>query len=278
MRAATSMFLISLANSLPRRASMTAFLCLVVAHLEWPDMRAAASTSSSLVTVQVSRRAAHQVDEERVDPRVAGDLGVERRGEQVRPAGPRRSYPRPVRARPVADDLARPGPDLLHPRRPDEHRVERLVEAARRRGRPRRSRPGGRTRCGGRRRRARRWSPGRRRRPRSGRPAGSSRRRCRTPAARPSPPARSGSSRSKIRASFEIVVDSPPGMTSPSTCAELLRPAYGDGRRRRTLAASRGARGRRPGARGPRSVGRSAASGVTSRARRAGAAAGCPRR
>ena len=34
-RAATSMFLISLANNLPRLASMTAFLCLVVAHLEW---------------------------------------------------------------------------------------------------------------------------------------------------------------------------------------------------------------------------------------------------
>src|SRR3712207_5990925 len=30
------MFLISLAKSLPRLASMTAFLCLVVAHLEWP--------------------------------------------------------------------------------------------------------------------------------------------------------------------------------------------------------------------------------------------------
>src|SRR5262245_60255618 len=36
--AATSMFLISLANILPRLASMTAFLCFVVAHLEWPDM------------------------------------------------------------------------------------------------------------------------------------------------------------------------------------------------------------------------------------------------
>src|SRR5246127_2880788 len=35
-RAATSMFLISRANSLPRRASLTAFWCLVVAHLEWP--------------------------------------------------------------------------------------------------------------------------------------------------------------------------------------------------------------------------------------------------
>src|SRR4029079_3153253 len=38
VRAATSMFLISLAKSLPRRASTTAFLCLVVAHLAWPDM------------------------------------------------------------------------------------------------------------------------------------------------------------------------------------------------------------------------------------------------
>src|SRR3954452_17329100 len=36
VRAATSMFLISLANSLPRLASMTAFLCFVVAHLLWP--------------------------------------------------------------------------------------------------------------------------------------------------------------------------------------------------------------------------------------------------
>src|SRR5215211_2157367 len=35
-RAATSMFLINRANIFPRRASMTAFLCLVVAHLEWP--------------------------------------------------------------------------------------------------------------------------------------------------------------------------------------------------------------------------------------------------
>src|SRR4051795_10274721 len=32
------MFLISFANILPRLASMAAFLCLVVAHLEWPLM------------------------------------------------------------------------------------------------------------------------------------------------------------------------------------------------------------------------------------------------
>src|SRR5215207_8608393 len=36
VRAATSTFLISLAKSLPRLASIPAFLCLVVAHLEWP--------------------------------------------------------------------------------------------------------------------------------------------------------------------------------------------------------------------------------------------------
>src|SRR6478736_913636 len=39
VRAATSMFLISLAKFLPRRSSMIAFLCLVVAHLEWPLMQ-----------------------------------------------------------------------------------------------------------------------------------------------------------------------------------------------------------------------------------------------
>src|SRR5437764_14914218 len=38
VRAATSTFLISFANSLPRLASTAAFLCLVVAHLEWPLM------------------------------------------------------------------------------------------------------------------------------------------------------------------------------------------------------------------------------------------------
>src|SRR3954453_1526814 len=38
-RAATSMFLIKRAKFLPRRASMIAFLCLVVAHLEWPLMQ-----------------------------------------------------------------------------------------------------------------------------------------------------------------------------------------------------------------------------------------------
>src|SRR5215469_12274710 len=64
LRAATSTFLISLANSLPRRASTTAFLCLVVAHLEWPLMPRP-----------------HHLDEHLMNPPVRRELGVERGGE-----------------------------------------------------------------------------------------------------------------------------------------------------------------------------------------------------
>src|SRR3954470_18099766 len=81
IRAATSMFLISFANILPRRASMTAFLCFVVAHLEWPDMEEPPQNLSVLVAARQTHDHAH---EQRVEPGVAGDLGMERRGEQVR--------------------------------------------------------------------------------------------------------------------------------------------------------------------------------------------------
>jgi hypothetical protein len=37
-RAATSTWRSTLANSLPRALSVAAFLCLMVAHLEWPDI------------------------------------------------------------------------------------------------------------------------------------------------------------------------------------------------------------------------------------------------
>src|SRR4051794_10159011 len=37
-RAATSIWRISLANSLPRALSLAPFWCLMVAHFEWPDM------------------------------------------------------------------------------------------------------------------------------------------------------------------------------------------------------------------------------------------------
>src|SRR3954464_6026309 len=69
VRAATSMFLMSLANILPRRASTTAFLCLVVAHLEWPDMR-----SLPCCGCGAGSAPADQVHEQLVDPAIAGDL------------------------------------------------------------------------------------------------------------------------------------------------------------------------------------------------------------
>src|SRR3954447_6532716 len=88
IRAATSMFLISLVNILPRRASMTAFLCLVVAHLEWPDM------GSFPTTALRGRRRADGCDRHRPPPggRTSPSGG---------PSGPRRSYPRPLPRRRV---------------------------------------------------------------------------------------------------------------------------------------------------------------------------------
>src|SRR4029453_12869044 len=67
VRAATSIFLMSFAKSLPRLASTTAFLCLVVAHLEWPDI--------GLVLL-------HDVEEQTVYSGVAGEFGVERSRKQ----------------------------------------------------------------------------------------------------------------------------------------------------------------------------------------------------
>src|SRR5918993_705817 len=66
-RAATSTFLINRAKSLPRRASTTAFLCLVVAHFEWPD---------------IGLGLLHDVEEQAMHTQVAGELGVEGRSEQ----------------------------------------------------------------------------------------------------------------------------------------------------------------------------------------------------
>src|SRR6188474_1422041 len=73
IRAATSMFLMSLANILPRRASMTAFLCLVVAHLEWPDMPLLPSSVRGSSTAR-----ADDVREQCVHPVVSRDLRMER--------------------------------------------------------------------------------------------------------------------------------------------------------------------------------------------------------
>ena len=122
IRAATSMFLISFANILPRRASMTAFLCLVVAHFEWPDMRPLLTSS---VCGQGTDRG-DEVHEQLVDPGVATHLRVERRRHQR--ALPDRDDP--TRGRSVLDprehlDVVA---DPLDPRRPDEDRVHRLGE------------------------------------------------------------------------------------------------------------------------------------------------------
>src|SRR3954469_795034 len=86
--AATSMFLISFAKSLPRLASITAFLCFVVAHLEWPDIRQSPSRHQMAVlrgsidpTGTRSAPGAHHVHEEFVHPVVAGEFGVEGGGQ-----------------------------------------------------------------------------------------------------------------------------------------------------------------------------------------------------
>src|SRR5918998_3822313 len=95
VRAATSIFLISFAKSLPRLASTTAFLCLVVAHFEWP-LIPALSRLPSLTrmrspgphsTAGPSRRRAGA----RGDRRSAPD---EMRWPARTPAGPPRSYRR----------------------------------------------------------------------------------------------------------------------------------------------------------------------------------------
>src|SRR6266571_4225804 len=96
VRAATSTFLIRRANSLPRLASTTAFLCLVVAHFEWPDI-----TPPS--TVSVPRAPG---------PRRGGARAGRRRAPGARrsradcPAEPRQSY-RPGHRRPVRDRAPR---------------------------------------------------------------------------------------------------------------------------------------------------------------------------
>src|SRR5580765_2009018 len=93
LRAATSMFLISLAKSLPRLASLAAFWCLVVAHLEWPLMN---SPSRSRRTA-----GAHGG---RPSPRGGRTWRAHSPGE------PRRSYRRPVRARRGQGRLPAPRP------------------------------------------------------------------------------------------------------------------------------------------------------------------------
>src|ERR1044071_34023 len=90
VRAATSMFLMSLAKSLPRLASSAAFLCFVVAHFEWPltiaprrlgaTARGRPVLSGSLRKLR-SRSTLHHFDKQSVYARVPSELRVERRGQ-----------------------------------------------------------------------------------------------------------------------------------------------------------------------------------------------------
>ena len=116
------MFLISFAKSLPRLASIAAFLCLVVAHLEWPDM------SVYLVVASAARRCSSYP---RPGPGTTGGPG-----RRHRPRGGK-TWPSacPCRTATILPRLApRPGEDLdpgscgLHPRRADEDGVHRLDE------------------------------------------------------------------------------------------------------------------------------------------------------
>src|SRR3954470_19768475 len=167
VRAATSMFLISLANILPRRASMTAFLCLVVAHLEWPLMMSSLVHRSprsyrgaprargdglrrrggdrrprpgggSIVRppLRRGRGLPHHRAEQRVHPQVPRDLRVERRG-QHRPLPHRHRPARGGAGLRAGQGHPRDGAehldartDRLHPRRPDEDRAHRPARDA----------------------------------------------------------------------------------------------------------------------------------------------------
>src|SRR4051794_14469330 len=133
IRAATSMFLMSLAKSLPRRASMTAFLCLVVAHLEWPDMpgvpplvRCCGAAAQPRSGRGSAGRLAHDVHEQLVEARVAGHLRVEGRGEQV--ALTDRDDPTRGRTGGHGRDHLDVRTHILHPGRADEHRVEGALQ------------------------------------------------------------------------------------------------------------------------------------------------------
>src|SRR5262245_5708335 len=126
MRAATSMFLMSFAKSLPRLASITAFLCFVVAHLEWPDICLSPSRNPSLKrTPEILQgprgpAASHHVHEERVHPVVAGEFGMERGGEGSSLAhGDDMPF--------VPGQHLDVGADRLHPGSPDEDALHRIA-------------------------------------------------------------------------------------------------------------------------------------------------------
>src|SRR4051812_4768468 len=98
--AATMIARESFEKSFPRFASAAPFLCLIDDHLLCPDMH----------------RLPHLVEEELVDARVVGQLGMERGHEQPAVA---REHRMPVDFGEHLDGVA----GVLDPRRADEHRA-----------------------------------------------------------------------------------------------------------------------------------------------------------
>src|SRR6478735_3324478 len=80
VRAATSMFLISFAKSLPRLASIAAFLCLVVAHLEWPLIASPLASGRAVETARDPTEPPRRLPPRRLAPsaRTAGGNGGHR--------------------------------------------------------------------------------------------------------------------------------------------------------------------------------------------------------
>src|SRR4051794_31765410 len=104
--AATMIARDSFEKSLPRFASAAPFLCLIDDHLLCPDKLCLP----------------YRFDEQLVEPRVVGQLRVERSDEEASLA---REHRTPVDLGEHLDVRA----DLLDPRRADEHRTDRSCEA-----------------------------------------------------------------------------------------------------------------------------------------------------
>ena len=146
-RAATSSWRAILAKTLARALSAAPFLCLIVAHLEWPDMAWISSGERRLRTGDVSRNSA-----------CSRSSSVSSGGTRRRARCPGGRAPARRRASP---STSTPSPDRLDLRRADEHGVERVVEAGDVDVVSRSCRPGGRSRCAARRCRSRRSCAGR---------------------------------------------------------------------------------------------------------------------
>src|ERR1043165_3397827 len=109
------MFLMSLANILPRLASTTAFLCLVVAHLEWPLMVP--------LFVRAAQYASRQVNKGFMHTQIPGDLRVERG--RHHPALAHRDDPTVSRSALDSPEHLDLRTHLFGPGRADEHGTER---------------------------------------------------------------------------------------------------------------------------------------------------------